>query len=457
MALTDSTKLISKYNVPGPRYTSYPTVPHWESDESFPTLWPSLVKQFQEEQQKEGMSIYIHLPFCESLCTFCGCHKHITKRHEMEEPYIAALKKEWLLYLDLFQKKPLLKELHLGGGTPTFFSPENLSDLLNFILSSCEVSPNVELGFEGHPNNTRAEHLEELAKLGFTRVSYGVQDYSEEVQKVIRRFQSFDTVKTAHLAAQEAGYTSISHDLVFGLPKQGLTDIKNSIELTLSLRPERISLYSYAHVPWIPGLGQRAYDESDLPQPEEKRALYETAKGMLLDAGYVEVGMDHFALPSDSLAIALKNKALHRNFMGYTTNTNRLMIGLGMSAISDVWGGFAQNVKSVKEYEELVHSGIIPVFRGHQHSQEDLELRTIILDIICHFKATWSNEFEQKPFFKTIQSKLQELIEDGLCELKTGELIVLPEGEAFVRNICMCFDAHLNAKREQSQRFSKTI
>jgi oxygen-independent coproporphyrinogen-3 oxidase len=453
--MTKHSDLINKYNVPGPRYTSYPTVPHWKSDDNFPEKWPSLVKSFYSENREDGISIYIHLPFCESLCTFCGCHKHITKRHELELPYLAALKSEWKSYLEILGEKPLLKELHIGGGTPTFFSPKNLVNFLSYLLDTCELDENVELGFEGHPNNTSFQHLLGLAQLGFSRVSYGVQDYAEEVQKVINRIQPFENVKQAHLNAQAAGYTSISHDLVFGLPKQTLAHLNRSIELTLQLRPDRISLYSYAHVPWVPGSGQRAYDESDLPSPQVKRQLYESAKARLLHEGFVEVGMDHFALPTDKLAIALKNKSLHRNFMGYTTNNTKIMIGLGMSAISDVWGAFGQNIKSVNAYQDAANSGSIPVFRGHEHSQEDLELRQIILDIICHFEAAWTPEFESTSRFNEIKNELESLIEDDLCVLQAGGIKVTERGEAFVRNICMCFDAHL--KQDQVKRFSKTI
>lgn len=453
--MTKHSDLINKYNVPGPRYTSYPTVPHWKSDGNFPEKWPALVKSFYSENKEDGISIYIHLPFCESLCTFCGCHKHITKRHELESPYLAALKSEWKSYLEILGEKPLLKELHIGGGTPTFFSPKNLVNFLSYLLDTCELDKEVELGFEGHPNNTSFQHLLGLAQLGFSRVSYGVQDYAEEVQKVINRIQPFENVKQAHLNAQAAGYTSISHDLVFGLPKQTLVHLNRSIELTLQLRPDRISLYSYAHVPWVPGSGQRAYDESDLPSPQVKRMLYESAKDQLLNEGYVEVGMDHFALPTDKLAIALKKKSLHRNFMGYTTNNTKIMIGLGMSAISDVWGAFGQNLKSLNAYQDAAKSGLIPVFRGHEHSQEDLELRQIILDVICHFEATWSTEFEDTPHFTQIKKQLVPLINDGLCVLQAGKIKVTKQGEPFVRNICMCFDAHL--KEDQIKRFSKTI
>lgn len=450
-------KLITKYNVPGPRYTSYPTVPFWDDDGMDEARWKGSVMNASNVYASEGISIYIHLPFCESLCTFCGCHKHITKQHAVEEPYINSLIKEWKMYLELFPKPPLLKELHLGGGTPTFFSADNLKQLMHAILSSCELHEDIELGFEGHPNNTTREHLQTLFDLGFRRVSFGVQDYDETVQKTINRVQPFENVQEAHYRAKKIGYTSISHDLVFGLPKQSLDNVLETVRLTNMLKPDRISLYSYAHVPWIKGVGQRGFDESDLPSPVEKRKLYEEAKNKLLNSGYHEIGMDHFALKTDTLYRAFEERQLHRNFMGYTTNTTKLMIGLGMSAISDSWFGFAQNHKLVKEYQQAVEEGSIPVFRGHELTEDELEIRRHILNIMCSFQTSWDGEFAKKTYFRNILDRLQPLVEDGLLKIQDHGLQVTELGQVFVRNICMCFDLHLHEPKSHEQRFSKTI
>jgi oxygen-independent coproporphyrinogen III oxidase len=313
-------ELIRKYNVPGPRYTSYPTVPYWDNRGISLSDWKSTVKKSFEESNHQGISLYIHLPFCESLCTFCGCHKRITKRHEVEEPYIETLIKEWNLYLELFQSKPLIKEIHLGGGTPTFFSSESLTRLMNGLLEKASVAVKHEFSFEGHPNHTSREQLQTIFDLGFRRVSFGVQDYNPKVQKTINRIQPFENVKKVHEWSKEIGYTSISHDLVFGLPHQTKENIQYTIEKTNELRPDRLAYYSYAHVPWIKGLGQRGYSENDLPKDEVKRELYELGKKLFDENGYVEIGMDHFALKSDDMYAAMQNKTLHRNFMGYTTN-----------------------------------------------------------------------------------------------------------------------------------------
>ncbi|MGB0890754.1 MAG: oxygen-independent coproporphyrinogen III oxidase [Flavobacteriaceae bacterium] len=450
--------LIQKYNIPGPRYTSYPTVPYWDNDTFTKEKWiKTFKKSFIESNESEGISLYIHLPFCESLCTFCACHKHITKRHEVENPYIKTVLKEWDLYVNLVDEVPVIKEIHLGGGTPTFFSPEQLEKLIRGILKRANKHPNHEFSFEGHPNNTTKEHLQSLYNLGFTRLSFGVQDYNPKVQEAIHRVQPFENVESVHHLAKEIGYTSISHDLVFGLPFQTKENVIYTINKTKELQPDRISFYSYAHVPWVKGVGQRGFNENDLPKNEEKRELYEIGKELFAEMGYVEIGMDHFALPTDSLYKATKEKTLHRNFMGYTANKTQLMIGLGMSSISDSWYGFAQNVKTVKEYEKIVNEGEIPVFRGHILSKEDLVIRKHILNIMCHFSTSWEDEQLQIEDVETHIDKLQEMIDDGLVFVEEGSLSVPEKARPYVRNICMAFDKKLHQKKPETKLFSMTI
>ena len=294
--------LIQKYNVPGPRYTSYPTVPYWNLDTFSGTKWEASVKRsFEASNSIEGISLYIHLPFCENMCTFCGCHKRITKRHDVELPYLKSIIKEWELYGKLFSEKPIIKELHLGGGTPTFFSPENLQFLINGILRGADKAKDYEFSFEGHPNNTTFEHLKALFEVGFRRVSYGVQDYNETVQKAIHRVQPFDNVEKVTRWAREIGYTSIGHDIIFGLPFQTIAHVEETIMKTKKLMPDRLAFYSYAHVPWMKGNGQRGFKDDDLPTADEKRMQYERGKDLLSEVGYQEIGMDHFALKTDSL------------------------------------------------------------------------------------------------------------------------------------------------------------
>lgn len=450
--------LIQKYNIPGPRYTSYPTVPYWDATTFSKEKWIETFQQsFIESNTSEGISLYIHLPFCESLCTFCACHKHITKRHEIEESYITTVLKEWKLYTDLVTEKPILKEIHLGGGTPTFFSSENLQRLILGILELSEEHENYEFSFEGHPNNTTKEQLQTLFNLGFTRVSFGVQDYSKTVQKAIHRVQPFENVAKVTKWAREIGYTSISHDLIFGLPHQTKENVIDTINKTKELQPDRISFYSYAHVPWVKGVGQRGFNEEDLPKEEEKRELYEIGKKLFDELGYVEIGMDHFALQSDSLHKAVEEKTLHRNFMGYTANKTQLMIGLGMSAISDSWLSFAQNVKTVKEYQQLVNNGEIPVFRGHVLTEEDLMIRKHILNIMCHFYTSWNRKETQFRELEGSLKLLKEMEGDNLLEISKKHLKVNELARPFVRNICMAFDRRLQRKKPETTLFSMTI
>ncbi|MFP8489127.1 oxygen-independent coproporphyrinogen III oxidase [Gracilimonas sp. Q87] len=446
--------LIRKYNVPGPRYTSYPTVPFWEEESFTAEKWKSTLLKSFDKWKDEGISLYIHLPFCESLCTFCGCHKKITKRHEVEDPYIKTVLKEWRLYLKLLPDRPVIKEIHLGGGTPTFFSTENLKQLMDGLLEGADLKKDHEFSFEGHPNNTSKEHLRTLYDLGFRRVSYGVQDYDPQVQLAINRIQPFENVKKVHDWSKEVGYTSINHDLVFGLPHQTLKGIEETINKTNELRPDRIAFYSYAHVPWIKGNGQRGFDEKDLPKDDEKRALYELGKQMFYENGYVEIGMDHFALKSDSLYKAMQDGSLHRNFMGYTAGATKVMIGLGMSAISDSWFSFAQNEKKLSDYEKRVERGEIPVFRGHVLNEKDLQIREQILNVMCNFKTEFEGEQSQ---FELIKQRLVELEADGLVTIDGRHVVVTEKGIPFVRNICMAFDLKMDLQQPKERMFSKTV
>jgi len=449
--------LVDKYNIPGPRYTSYPTVPYWdESSFSAEQYKQTVIRSFNESNAEEGISIYIHLPFCEALCTFCACHKRITKQHSVEIPYLESVLKEWNLYLKLFSEKPKLKELHLGGGTPTFFSPANLKTLLEGIFETVEIAEHPEFSFEGHPNNTTKEHLQTLYDLGFRRVSFGVQDYDPKVQKAINRIQSYEKVKEVTEFAREIGYRGISHDLVFGLPHQNWEAMENTIRKTMELKPDRLAFYSYAHVPWVKGVGQRGFDENDLPSGEEKRKLYENGKKLLEELGYIEVGMDHFSLEHDDLYQSMQERKLHRNFMGYTSSKTQLMVGLGMSAISDSWYAFAQNVKTVEEYQIMVEKGEIPVVKGHILNEEDLSVRRHILNLMCQLQT----EFTEANSFAELDNALEMLSEmenDGLVEISGKQVKITEKGRAFTRNVAMVFDLRMMRNKPETRIFSMTI
>lgn len=447
--------LIQKYNVPGPRYTSYPTVPFWDEASFATQKWIESLNH--PAYKNDPISLYIHLPFCESLCTFCACNKRITKQHSVEQPYIEAVLNEWKMYVSILGKKPVIEEIHLGGGTPTFFSSDNLKMLIEGVFEHATKAANHEFSFEGHPNNTTKEQLQTLYNLGFRRVSFGIQDYNLKVQKAINRIQPFTNVENVTQWAREIGYNSIGHDLIFGLPFQDLKDVKYTIQQTKKLQPDRIAFYSYAHTPWIKGNGQRGFDEADLPIPDLKRIQYQEGKKALEEAGYAEVGMDHFALENDQLLQFQKAGKLHRNFMGYTTTQAKRMIGLGVSSISDSWFGFAQNEKDLKAYYKKIEAGLLPVFRGHILTNEDLIVRKHILNLMCNFETSWSENETKFIEFKNILIELLEMQADNLVILGKNYIKVTDQGQAFIRNVCMAFDLRLKANKPEHRIFSMTI
>ncbi len=451
-----TTDLIKKYNIPGPRYTSYPTVPYWDPETfSIPIWQKKLNDSLQQMPADTAISLYIHLPFCESLCTFCACNKHITRNHDVEQTYIEYLLKEWRLLRSQMASAPVIKELHLGGGTPTFFSPQNISYLIDSIMESAVKPDQHEYSIEGHPNSTTTAHLKSLFELGFDRISFGVQDYSAQVQQAINRIQPFRQVQKVTQLARETGFASVTHDLIFGLPFQTQSSIRATIDKTLTLKPDRIAFYSYAHVPWIKGSGQRAYDERDLPDEHSKRRLYEIGRQQFLQAGYIEIGMDHFALPQDRLYQAYREQRLHRNFMGYTESRTDKLIGLGVSAISDYWQAFSQNVKTVRDYYARLDKENSPILRGHLLSDEDLVIRQHILNLMCCFKTRW--QAQDKHCRNRIVGNLDEFEKDGLIRLLPDGVDVTKAGRMFIRNICMAFDLKLLNDNSNFKLFSMTI
>ncbi|WEK17516.1 MAG: oxygen-independent coproporphyrinogen III oxidase [Candidatus Pedobacter colombiensis] len=446
--------LIEKYHVAAPRYTSYPTVPYWNEHSFDIDKWSkTVVNAFNESNFDDGISLYIHLPFCEDLCTYCGCNTRITKNHDVEKPYIDALLKEWQLYLNLFKSKPLIRELHLGGGTPTFFSPRNLDFLIRGILRDAQLHKNAEFSFEAHPGNTSEAHLFTLSRLGFKRLSLGIQDFDPKVQLAINRVQTVAQVDEITQLARQTGYHSVNYDLIYGLPHQTFSGLTDTLEEVLRLKPDRIAFYSYAHVPWIKP-GQRRYTENDLPSPESKQELYELGRKLLKEGGYTEIGMDHFTLATDSLYQAEKTGTLHRNFMGYTHQYSKMMLGLGVSSISDTWNAFAQNVKTVENYMEMVNNGEFPVFKGHILSETDLLIRKHILNIMCKGHTSWTVlDLENEAFAEGLK-RMRWLAQDGLVFLSANELQVTPLGKRFLRNICMTLDVRLWEKQPETQLFS---
>ena len=419
--------------------------------------WKDLfINRFHEQNHTNGISIYIHLPFCEALCTYCGCNKKITTNHSVEEEYLRAVEKEWQLYKKLMRQTRVIRELHLGGGTPTFFSPANLQRLVQAILKGSVVHPQHEFSIEGHPNNTTPLHLKVLHSLGFKRISYGVQDNDPKVQKVINRIQPFENVKAAIENARAAGFNSVNFDLIYGLPLQTLQSMEKTIAQTIELKPDRIAFYSYAHVPWT-SRAQRLFDESDLPNAEEKIQLYLKGKEMLLANGYFDIGMDHFALSHDDLYKASVNGKLHRNFMGYTTQNTGLLLGLGVSSISDAGYAFAQNHKALHDYYTAINAGNLAIERGYELDLEDLSFRKYILEISCNGIAI----FQKKDLELLKQYVFPELVGlagDGLVKYNDDCVVLTEKGRYFMRNVCGAFDMKLHRDNHQKEMvFSKAI
>ena len=445
--------LLNKYDVPAPRYTSYPTVPYWNNPPTSQEWLSSLKKHFQYDDST--WSLYIHIPFCETLCTFCGCNTIITKNHKNEHPYIDSLLKEWSFYLSEIpeiQNKEL-KEVHLGGGTPTFLSSKNLVYLMKSLFKNIKKSnQNFEASIEVDPRRTTKEQLQALFDIGFRRVSLGVQDFDPEVQRLINRIQPESITLKLSKDARHLGYSSINYDLIYGLPKQTLASIRTLAKKTLEHRPDRIALYSFALVPWIKPT-HRLYKDEDLPLGKEKRALYEAARSLLLQGGYLEIGMDHFALPEEPLSLATKTKKLHRNFMGYTPHRTNILLGLGVSAISETPDCFHQNEKKYNIYQRFLNEGHIPTFRGHKLSQTDQIRREQILNLMTRWETDLKNQ-EQESFVKSF---LSELIKDDLVKIQNQKIHICDKGRPFLRNICMSLDERLRHKKPHQQIFSKSM
>ena len=447
--------LLKKYDVAIPRYTSYPTVPYWDFSGLSVTDWKREVGEtFRREDG--ALSLYIHLPFCEQLCTFCACNKRITVNHAVEAPYVETVLAEWAMYRKLFGKTPKIAEIHLGGGTPTFFSPDQLDRLISGILEGAEVPDDHEFSIEVHPNYTKEAHLETLARLGFNRISMGVQDFDPLVQFTINRIQSYEQTKEVVEWSRKHGFTSVNIDLVYGLPHQTLDSIEMTIEHINKLMPERIAYYSYAHVPWK-SKGQRRYTEADLPKAEDKMEMYRRGSEWLQASGFVPIGMDHFALPGDGLLKAAKAGTLHRNFMGYTTTQNKLIVALGASSIGDSWTAFAQNEKVVEAYQERVHAGEFPLVNGHLLTEEDLVIRQHILDLMCRGETKVDTDRLDPDFVEWMEGQYGQMASDGLVEWENGTIKVMERGQIFIRNISAALDVRLWRQGKGPEVFSRAI
>jgi oxygen-independent coproporphyrinogen-3 oxidase len=446
------TDLFAKYDVPVPRYTSYPTVPEWRvtptTDEWTQSLNTAL------EGADSTLSLYLHLPFCESLCTFCGCNTVITRDHGRARPYVDLLfheLDEYLKRVPALASRPVC-QMHLGGGTPTFSSPELLANLVDGIFARLT---RIDAGFEGSveadPRVTTPAHLETLRARGFTRLSLGVQDFNAETQRLVNRIQSPDLVGGLVAHARAAGYESINFDLIYGLPGQTEDTMRQTADLVLGLHPDRMAVYSFARVPWIKPQ-QRKFKDDQIPVGAEKRALYEVIRGPLLDSGYIELGMDHFARPQDGLARAADAGTMHRNFQGYTERRTTALLGLGVSAISETPDCYHQNEKVITVYERRVNQGEIPTLRGHRLSDDDRRRREKILSLMTTFRVALD-----PAEVDDARAYLAPLIDDGVVAIDGGALIIPMHGRPFLRNVAAFFDVHLRNSQPTGPLYSRAV
>lgn len=458
MSITVPHALLARYDQPGPRYTSYPTAPVWTSDFGPDDHRDSLVRANDEDGV--GMSLYVHLPFCRSMCYYCGCSVIIARDPKNGDRYVAdVLREATLARATLSATRPVVQH-HWGGGTPTFLTPEQIEQLFLGLARTFPHAEGAEISIEVDPRVTTVEQLEVLRRCGFNRISMGVQDFEEDVQKAINRIQPYELTRDLVEASRDLGFGSVNLDLVYGLPHQTPDKFRNSIEQVLGLRPDRLACYGYAHVPWLKK-HQTVINEADLPRGADKLDLYLLSLNAFQDAGYEAIGMDHFALPEDGLVKAANSGKLHRNFMGYATHQAEDMLSFGVTSISEIAGAFAQNVKQLHKYREHLDSGQLPVERGLGRSVDDEERRQIILDLMCRFRLDYDQHGGAESFRAEYGDALQQLLpmqQDGLIEFDDKGITVTEIGRLFVRNVAMPFDAYLQKQREAKKpMFSRTV
>src|SRR5882762_7210893 len=451
-------EFVTRYNRPGPRYTSSPTAPVW-SDAYGPGYFEAAMQT--AEKKRSPVSLYMHLPFCESLCLFCACNVIIRKDKGVTPPYLSVLKKEIDHIASRVSRDRQVSQFHWGGGTPTYLSPEQIEDLFVYTRERFNFAPGAEIGIEVDPRVTSRAHMEIVRKLGFNRLSMGVQDFKEEVQQAIHRIQPYEQTRDLIATARELGFDSINVDLIYGLPYQTAESFAHTVEQIVSLSPDRIAMFSYAHVPWLKK--QQGSFAAHLPEGMEKFAIFRVGLLKFLEAGYLYIGMDHFAKPGDDLAVSQQNRTLHRNFQGYTTKAGADLYGMGITAISGIQGAYAQNYRDIPSWEKAVAERGLATMRGYQLSNEDRLRRTVISRLLCHtivIKDEISREFgiDFDQHFAEELRRLEPSREDGLVLLDRGEIRATWLGRIFIRNLAMVFDPYLEKQQLISKPlFSKTL
>ena len=451
--------LIRKYDVSGPRYTSYPTADRFV--EAFGEAeWRQWVAKRNIGGIKQPLSVYVHVPFCDTLCYYCACNKIVTRDHGRSAKYVKYLSKELARVGELLGDDRRICQLHWGGGTPTFLSREEMAALANALGAHFEPEPDCECSIEVDPRQVEPGRMTFLASLGFNRVSVGVQDFDPEVQRAVHRVQSEETTRRVIDEARASGFRSVNLDLIYGLPKQTLDSFSATLDKALALDPGRLALYSYAHLPAV-FKPQRRINEADLPSAETKLQILTLAIGRLTRAGYLYIGMDHFAKPDDELAVAQRRGRLQRNFQGYSTRPESDLVGFGISAIGRVGPTYYQNLKSLDEYYEALEDGRAPVWRGIELTQDDLLRRAVIQALTCHFRVSIESIeiaylVDFRRHFAAELERLKPLADDGLVELGPDWIVVTPKGRLLVRAVCTVFDRYLRERRERAA-YSKVI
>ena len=453
--------LLARHDRPGPRYTSYPTAVEFHEE-----LDPGMYERHlaaANAKSDEPLSLYVHLPFCEHRCLFCGCHVFVTQKHELASPYIDTVLQEAALLADRLPDRRALGQVHLGGGTPTYSSPAELDRLLTGLFQHFTRRDDAELAVEVDPRVTTRQHMEVLAEHGFNRISLGVQDFTPKVQEAIERIQSVEQTRAIVEAARELGFGGVNVDLIYGLPYQQSETFEQTVEEVLALGVDRSAVYSFAFVPWIRG-HQKTLDPEDLPDAATKLDLFALARERFLGAGYEPIGMDHFARPDDELARAKREGRLRRNFQGYTVVAGDTVVGLGVSSIGDVEGGYFQNEKKLPAWRTAVESGQLPVYRGVIASPDDLLRRHVIQELMCNTRVDVRDvekrfDIDFRTTFAEDLARLEPLVEEGLAHVDATEVRATPLGTMFLRNLAMCFDRYWRERHEGGDKpvFSRTV
>ena len=451
-------ELIKKYDQSGPRYTSYPTAVKF--NEAF---GEAEYREVARESNSSGnpLSLYFHIPFCDTICFYCACNKIATKDRSKAAEYLQRVNKELAMQGELFDNSRLVEQLHWGGGTPTFLSGDEMRELMQTTARAFQLvgDDRGEYSIEIDPRETDADTVKLLREIGFNRMSLGVQDYDPKVQQAVNRLQSREITENVLNAARDEGFRSVSVDLIYGLPQQTLEGFRTTLDAILEAQPDRLSIFNYAHLPEL-FKPQRRINTEELPEASEKLDILQMTAEKLEQAGYLFIGMDHFARPDDELAVAQREGTLYRNFQGYSTHSHCDLIGIGVTSIGMVGASYSQNLRTLDDYYAAIDSGHLPVHRGLELNRDDLIRRDVITRLICHFRLDFSSissrwQIDFKDYFSRELERLQQMQSDGLLALSDQEISVEPKGRFLIRNICMVFDAYLNPQGEQ--RFSKVI